>query len=282
MLKVALTAAALALTLILVAGATGTGPLQAPPFPPPPPPPPPAKPPAFPPPPPAKQSPFKKKSTTSGKTALRGPRGPAGPRGPRGFRGSRGATGLPGAKGDTGAAGATGAPGANGAAGAAGATGAPGAPGAKGDKGDKGDRGDAAFDPLPSGKTIRGAVGGDFHAYDDSASDFGIDVTFPVPAPAGVGDDDVFVNVESWQGSDGQTKPTTDDTDAGCTGTPEDPIAPAGKVCIYVSGADHAFNLEGFSVLFGTGKSKYGFKLKWDASQKGDTFVDATWAYTAP
>jgi hypothetical protein len=28
--------------------------------------------------------------------------------------------------------------------------------------------------------------------------------------------------------------------------------------------------------------SNYGFKLKWDASQTGDTFVDATWAYKAP
>ena len=69
---------------------------------------------------------------------------------------------------------------------------------------------------------------------------------------------------------------------AGCTGTPAAPTAPAGKVCIYVSGADHAFNLAGQSVLFGTGASPYGFKLKWDASTAGDTFVDATWAYKAP
>ena len=53
-------------------------------------------------------------------------------------------------------------------------------------------------------------------------------------------------------------------------------------MCIYVAGADHAFNLEGYSVLPGTGASPFGFKLKWDASQEGDTFVDAIWAYTAP
>lgn len=41
-------------------------------------------------------------------------------------------------------------------------------------------------------------------------------------------------------------------------------------------------NLNGYSVLFGSGASPYGFKLKWDASTTGDTFVDATWAYTAP
>lgn len=135
---------------------------------------------------------------------------------------------------------------------------------------------------VPSGRTIRGVVGADYHAFDASASDFGIDVSLPRPARNGLSDDDVFVNVSGWQDGGGQTAPTTTDTNAGCTGTPERPTAPAGKVCIYVSGADHAFNLEGYSALFGTGASRYGFKLKWDASQAGDTFVDATWAYRAP
>jgi hypothetical protein len=111
---------------------------------------------------------------------------------------------------------------------------------------------------------------------------FGIDVTLPIPAANALGDDAVFVNVLGWQNGGGQTQPTTTDTDPGCTGTPANPTAPPGKVCIYVSGADHAFNLNGYSVLFGTGASPYGFKLKWDASTVGDTFVDATWAYTAP
>jgi hypothetical protein len=157
--------------------------------------------------------------------------------------------------------------------------------GAKGDKGDKGDTGDAgasALNPVPSHQTIRGAVGGDFHAFDSTASDFGIDVTLPVPARNALSDDDVFVNVAGWQNAGGQTAPTTSDTSPGCTGSPTNPTAPAGKVCIYVSGADHAFNLSGYSVLAGTGASPYGFKLKWDASTTGDTFVDATWAYTAP
>jgi hypothetical protein len=189
-------------------------------------------------------------------------RGPAGAAGPAGLQGPAGPAGPAG---PTGPAGATGARGPTGAAGPA------------------GPRGLSALDELPSGETIHGVVGGDFHAYDGSASDFGVDVTFPIPAPLGVSDDDVFVNVDSWQGSAGQTAPTTTDTDpVGCDGTPEDPTAGPGEVCIYVSGADHAFNVAGYSVLFGTGASPYGFKLKWDASQPGDTFVDATWAYTAP
>jgi hypothetical protein len=154
--------------------------------------------------------------------------------------------------------------------------------GPKGEKGDKGDPGASALNPVPSGRTIHGAVGGDFHAYDATASDFGIDVTLPIPAANALGDDQVFVNVAGWQDAGGQTAPTTGDTDPGCTGSPTNPTAPAGKVCIYVSGADHAFNLNGYSVLFGSGASPYGFKLKWDSSTTGDTFVDATWAYTAP
>jgi hypothetical protein len=167
-------------------------------------------------------------------------------------------TGLPGVKGDKGAKGDTGPP------------------------GDKGQKGDSALSPVPSGQTIHGAVGGDFHAFDATASDFGVDVTLPIPAANDLADGDVFVNIDGWQDAGSQSAPTTSDGNAGCTGTPAAPTAPAGKVCIYVSGSDHASNLAGDSVLFGTGASPYGFKLKWDASVAGDTFVDATWAYKAP
>ena len=115
-----------------------------------------------------------------------------------------------------------------------------GRPAPGGPKGDKGDPGASALDPVPSGRTIHGAVGGDFHAFDATASDFGIDVTLPIPAANALGDDAVFVNVAGWQNAGGQTAPTTTDTDLGCTGNPANPTAPAGKVCIYVSGADHA------------------------------------------
>lgn len=164
----------------------------------------------------------------------------------------------------------------------AGPRGPRGARGARGATGPSGAAGASALNPVPSGQTIRGAVGADDHAHDDDASDFGIDVSMPMPAANPLGDDEVNVNVAGWQGDAGQTPPTTTDTNAGCTGTPAAPTAPPGEVCIYVSGADHAFNLAGYSVMFGAEESPYGFKLKWDASQEGDTFVDATWAYTAP
>lgn len=185
--------------------------------------------------------------------SLRGRRGPRGAAGPTGFAGPAGPTGPAGAKGD---------------------------------KGDKGDAGASALASVPSGQTIRGAVGGDFHAFDSTASDFGVDVTLPMPAPVGLGDDDVTVVDNFWQDGGGQTAPTSaDESEIACStapGTLDNPTAPPGKVCIYITGADHAFNVEGFSVRFGTEESRFGFKLKWDASQVGDTFVDAVWAYTAP
>jgi hypothetical protein len=151
-----------------------------------------------------------------------------------------------------------------------------------GPQGPAGPAGASALGPVPSGQTIRGAVGADDHAHDADASDFGIDVSLPMPAANPLGDDEVNVNVDGWQDAGGQTAPTTTDTNAECTGTPAAPTAPPGEVCIYVAGADHAFNLAGYSVMFGAEESPFGFKLKWDASQEGDTFVDATWAYTAP
>jgi len=154
--------------------------------------------------------------------------------------------------------------------------------GFRGFRGATGAAGASALNPVPSGQTIRGVVGADFHAADNDASDFGVDVTLPMRAASGLADTDVHVNVAGQQQDVGQTPATTSDTNAGCTGTPTNPTAPPGDVCIYVSGADHAFNVTGFSALFGTGASPYGFKLKWDASQEGDSFVDATWAYRAP
>jgi hypothetical protein len=139
---------------------------------------------------------------------------------------------------------------------------------------------------VPSGKTIRGAVGAD---YDNTAAagtaDWGVDVSLPMPARNALGDSEVEVDVQGWQdGGPGQTAPTSGDGgNATCKGTPRHPTAPAGIVCIYVAGADNAANVVGYSVLPGTGQSRYGFKLKWDIPDgPGDSFVDGVWAYRAP
>jgi hypothetical protein len=134
---------------------------------------------------------------------------------------------------------------------------------------------------VPSGKTIRGAIGGDFHVYSEASDDFGVIASLPIPASSGLSDDDVHVVVSTWSSGNGQSQPTTSDGNAGCTGTLATPTAPRGDVCIYVAGGDNAENLSGYSVRPGTGASRYGFKLKWDAAVNGDTFIDAVWAYRA-
>jgi hypothetical protein len=71
-----------------------------------------------------------------------------------------------------------------------------------------------------------------------------------------------------------------DSTDAfNCTGTAANPTAPKGKVCVYLIGSGSAVNIRGVTPVPGTGGSRYGFKLIWDATGNGDTFVDAVWAY---
>jgi hypothetical protein len=179
------------------------------------------------------------------------------------------------APGPRGPAGADGADGTNGKDGAAGPAGSPGAAGKDGVN---------AYDTVPPGKTVYGAIGGDFHSNNDSGTaDWGVDASLPMRAQNPLTDSDVVVNVSGWQSSDGQLQPTSADSgEATCDGTWNEPTAPEGTVCIYVTGADNAVNLEGYSVAFGSEGSPYGFKLKWDIAGQGDTFVDAVWAYTAP
>jgi hypothetical protein len=135
---------------------------------------------------------------------------------------------------------------------------------------------------VPSGRTIRGAVGGDFES-GATVVDWGVDVSLPAKAANALSDDEIFVNVAGWASGDiGQIQPTTTDTNVECDGTPAAPRAPPGIVCIYVAGGDNATDVSGYSVLPGTGASRYGFKLAWTSPLTGDTFIDAVWAYTAP
>jgi hypothetical protein len=142
----------------------------------------------------------------------------------------------------------------------------------------------ASAAPAP-GSLLRGAVGADFDSQLPPGglvgADFGVDVSLPQRAGNRIGDDDVYIALR-WRNGGGQTIPTTSDTNAGCTGSLAFPTARRGKVCIYVAGGDNAANVSGYSVRPGTGQSRYGFKLKWDAMHNGDTFIDAVWAYRYP
>jgi hypothetical protein len=168
----------------------------------------------------------------------------------RGPRGPRGEQGLPGERGPGGLRGADGPP------------------------GPKGDPGLGTFDPVPPGKTLQGVIGLDVDAT-AGGGDWGVLMTMPMAATAVLTDDDVYVDVDNWTNLGGNTPPSTTDANAGCTGTPANPTAPPGRVCIYVQHSTNAVDLFGYGV-----NSRHGFKLNFTNSAIGDAFVDATWAYT--
>jgi hypothetical protein len=103
-------------------------------------------------------------------------------------------------------------------------------------------------------------------------------VSLPMQAREELSDADVFIDVDSWEGADGSE---TEDESPLCTGSSAVPTAPPGKVCIYVAGGDNAIHISGWSILPDDGKSRYGFKLGWEAPAAGDTYIDAVWAYKA-
>jgi len=122
--------------------------------------------------------------------------------------------------------------------------------------------------------TIRGMVGGDFDtqlpAGSTNGADWGVDASFQRPATNLI--TDLRVKVVGANSGD-----STDFT--GCTGSAASPTAPKGKVCVYLIGSGGATNIRGVTPVPGTGGSRFGFKLIWDATGNGDTFVDAVWAY---
>jgi hypothetical protein len=122
--------------------------------------------------------------------------------------------------------------------------------------------------------TIRGMVGGDFDTQlptgGVNGADWGVDASFQRTANNTIHDGDVKV-VGAGSGDSGDF--------AGCNGSVTNPTAPKGKVCIYLLNSGSATNIRGVTPAPGTGGSRFGFKLIWDATGNGDTFVDAVWAY---
>jgi hypothetical protein len=167
-------------------------------------------------------------------------------------------------------------------------------------------------DVLPTGKTVKGAIGGDFQA-SATLTDWGILGSLPTAGSAPIKDTDVIVVIvdaaaTGWGAnndsppdvlpteSHGNLVKRTDTTVNSCAsanaavattpccpGNTTNPQAAAGKVCIYISGGTNVVNAHGTSVLNGsTGASPYGFKLNWESAGSGETYIDAVWAYTAP
>jgi hypothetical protein len=104
------------------------------------------------------------------------------------------------------------------------------------------------------------------------SGDWRTGVTFPVPAPAAVGNAAVTVK------GGGDSAETT------CSGTYELPTAPAGRVCIYrayAAPAQIGTTAQGFAAA-PTGGSPYGFVLAIFPDAAGDASFAGSWAYTAP
>ena len=151
-----------------------------------------------------------------------------------------------------------------------------------GPRGPKGDPGTSVFaSSVPSGKTIAGAWGGRYIAPQLALNNtYLISTSFPVKAPVGLSDADVNAAPNAAAG----------DPDPTCKGSADNPTAPRGKVCVYISRANNA-SVTGFRLtnpgVGGTSPGDaYGFVVRiLDTGTVGNTATtnaEGTWAYTAP
>lgn len=158
-------------------------------------------------------------------------------------------------------------------------------------KGQKGDTGNAGApgapgtsiftSSIPSGTTIAGAWGGRYIAPQLAFNNsYLISTSFPVQAPLGLSDAEVNAAPSVFAG----------DPDATCTGSFDNPSAPAGNVCIYISRANNAsvtgFRLTNPGVAGSSPGDAFGFIVRiLDTGTVGNTATtnaEGTWAYTAP
>jgi hypothetical protein len=124
---------------------------------------------------------------------------------------------------------------------------------------------------IPSGITVTGAFGISSNVA-GAANDLREVVDLPGLAPADLSDETVnFANAVG-----------PIDVDLSCTGNPNAPTAPAGKVCLYLSstqGVDTTVEGTAIPSLLG---SRSGFAVHAASLTTGSTGVFGTWAYTAP
>jgi hypothetical protein len=188
-------------------------------------------------------------------------------------------------RGQVGPAGPAGAPGATGPTGPKGATGTTGLTGAKGDPGTPGT---SLFTTpvLPTGVTVRGVWGGRYVNAVPGAqkNSYLLTYSFPLPSPQQLNDAQVNFGAA--------TAGPVGDADPACTGSVDNPTAPAGKVCIYVNPGTRAnTTLTGFKLLAAGGANaadSYGFTVRIinidDPGLVDSPLMRAegTWAYTVP
>jgi hypothetical protein len=125
---------------------------------------------------------------------------------------------------------------------------------------------------IPSGTTVTGAFGISLNATGSGTTNTVLTQGVSLPGTASAVLTDANVNFGAGSGAG--------DVDAACTGSAGNPTAPAGKVCLYLSGTLGI----GTSVVgnaLPVGGSRYGFEVQATQADLA-TGVWGTWAYTQP
>lgn len=147
---------------------------------------------------------------------------------------------------------------------------------------------------IPSGATVYGLIGGRYETFRGAGS---FDSVASLPGKtAQIFNAESQIQVANTPAVDNDCGGSTclmaeeKDVAAVCTGSPENPTAPAGIVCIYPSMRLNAKAIVGYNLVNGFNGNTpspqnfgAGFGLGWEANGDiGDSLVEAVWAYTAP
>jgi hypothetical protein len=157
--------------------------------------------------------------------------------------------------------------------------------GPAGPQGPAGAQGPSAFDIMPAGATVRGFIGlsQDFRPAGDLVMVYS---SIPAKIPTPLVDNKVIIKANSPLlaecGSINCLAMTEQVDNALCTGTFENPTAPAGYVCIYLTYLPQAIvpqSLQGVGLI---NNAPQAFAIYYQTASDGYTSLEGTWAYTAP
>jgi hypothetical protein len=149
-------------------------------------------------------------------------------------------------------------------------TGLAGTPGPIGPQGPTGQRGGSAWDPIPSGTTVRGDVSYLLPEPNSAPQTYGFGFELPALPPVPLADANV--------GFKAATGVAAGSVNANCTGSYANPTAPAGLVCIYTGTLG---NVDGLTrVVTWPEEGVVGIGLT--APNVAPIRLEARWAYTAP
>lgn len=135
--------------------------------------------------------------------------------------------------------------------------------GGTGGTGPAGPAGRSAWDQIPPGLTVTGSASMRTRA---TGNDQQFWFSVNLPGRASVQLTSSLVNFPA--------------TDAQCTGSPANPTAPPGKVCLYeTTSTSNATSLQGFELDF---QRDSGFIVAWRSTSNNPTTLEVVWAYRQP